>query len=134
MRVVVDSVGRLLGVAWADTVLTNGQRIVDVSPVDYDRLLSGNRIGSTQDVLDQNRAFRDNPQLDDFLAIPPATVTTAAEFFAAVSPNALLRLLQLLVMTERSDKRQLNTLIRAVVFHTDPSLIVTGDDDFGPGT
>lgn len=137
MRVIVDSVGQYVGVAYVNVPLVNGQRVVDISPADLDNLLAGGRIGSIQDVLDQNRAFRDSPQLDNLLAIDPATIAGAADprtaFWAAVPPDALLRLLQLMIRTERSDKRQLNTLIRKATFGTDPGMVVPGDDDFGPG-
>lgn len=133
MRVVVDATGALVGVAYTDTVLQDGQHIVNVTPTDYDKLQAGARVGSIQGVLDLNRSFRESPQLDAFLQIDPATVTTVAQFFSAVPPGDLLRLLQLLVKTERSDKRQLNTIIRSVMFNTDLSLVVDGDDDFGPG-
>jgi len=129
VRIIVDSVGRYVGVAYTGTVLQPGEQVIDLSQADVDKLLEGSRWESSQSVLDGNRAWRDSPRATQVLALP----NDASGNAALDGTNLLRNIVQDLVKETQQHARQLNTLFRSVQFDTNPGIVTPGDDDSGPG-
>jgi hypothetical protein len=120
-------VGRFVRHDFTNVPLVEGERVVELSPADVDKLLAEtHRWESAQETIDSNRAWRDSPRAQTVLDLPNDSSGNAA----LDGTNLLRNIVQDLIRVTQRQARQLNTFWR---LNTHPQLVPVDDDDAGPG-
>lgn len=122
-RVVINGGGRFVGYAYTDTVLQNGQYILDLENDDVERLVAGGTIKPLAATIIRNRAYQDLPVVQAALGLAAGGELTVAQ---------LSRWAQVTSQQVVSFGRQLNTIWRGELSGVNPLIIDPADPDTGP--